>query len=142
MGFATSWAQTAAKQGVVGLTQVAALEYSAKGIRINAVGPGFIHTPMVIRLEGDAARLAALVAAHPLGRLGRPEEAAELAAGLSSDKASFVAGAYYPVDGGYLSRQRSESRARVCTGRSGLLTQAVDEEPFELVCLFSVDEVR
>ena len=80
VGFATNSAYTAAKHGVVGLTQVAALEYSGKGIRINAVGPGFIHTPMVSKLEADAARMAALIAAHPLGRLGRPEEVAELVA--------------------------------------------------------------
>jgi NAD(P)-dependent dehydrogenase (short-subunit alcohol dehydrogenase family) len=104
VGFASSPAYTAAKHGVVGLTQVAALEYSGQGVRINAVGPGFIHTPMVSRLEGDAARMAHLVAAHPLGRLGRPEEVAELVVWLSSDRASFVTGAYYPIDGGYLAR--------------------------------------
>lgn len=104
VGFANSCAYAAAKHGVIGLTQTAALEYSAQGIRINAVGPGFIKTPMISSLEDDKAANDALVAAHPIGRLGTAEEVAELVLWLSSDKASFVTGAYYPVDGGYLAQ--------------------------------------
>ena len=104
VGFAAAPAYTAAKHGVLGLTKAAALEYSAQGIRVNAVGPGFIHTPLISALEQDAGVNAALVGAHPIGRLGQPEEVAELVTWLASGKASFVTGAYYPVDGGYLAR--------------------------------------
>jgi NAD(P)-dependent dehydrogenase (short-subunit alcohol dehydrogenase family) len=104
VGMAGAPAYTAAKHGVVGLTRAAALEYAARGLRINAVGPAFIHTPMIARLETDPATLEALVALHPAGRLGRPEEVAELVTWLSSTRASFVNGAYYAVDGGYLAR--------------------------------------
>ncbi|MBX3633126.1 MAG: short-chain dehydrogenase [Acidovorax sp. SCN 68-22] len=104
VGFAGSPAYSAAKHGVLGLTQATALEYSAQGVRVNAVGPGFIHTPMISALEENRAVNDMLVAAHPIGRLGRAEEVAELVLWLSSSKASFVTGAYYPVDGGYLAR--------------------------------------
>ena len=104
VGMATAPAYTAAKHGVIGFTQAAAIAYSAQGLRINAVGPGFIHTPMVSALEEDADVKAALIAAHPIGRLGLPEEVAELVVWLASSRASFVTGAYYPVDGGYLAR--------------------------------------
>lgn len=92
----------AGKHGIVGLTQTAAIEYAAKGIRINAVGPGYIETPLLS--DFSAATKAGLVALHPIGRLGRAEEVAELVIWLSTDKASFVTGAYYPVDGGYLAK--------------------------------------
>lgn len=102
VGAARSSGYVAAKHGVVGLTQAAALEYAPQAIRINAVGPGYIDTPLLESLSPDAR--AALVGLHPIGRLGRAEEVAELVAWLSSDRASFVTGAYYPVDGGYLAQ--------------------------------------
>ncbi len=104
VGMATAPAYTAAKHGVVGLTKAAAIAYSAQGIRINAVGPGFIHTPMISALEEDAGLKAGLIAAHPMGRLGRPEEVAELVVWLASSRASFVTGSFCPIDGGYLAR--------------------------------------
>jgi NAD(P)-dependent dehydrogenase (short-subunit alcohol dehydrogenase family) len=104
VAFATSPAYVAAKHGVVGLTQTAAVEYSAQGVRVNAVGPGFIRTPLLTSAGMDEATMDMLVSLHPIGRLGQAEEVAELVVWLSSDKASFVTGAYYPVDGGYLAR--------------------------------------
>ncbi len=104
VALAGSPAYVAAKHGVIGLTQNAAVEYGTRGIRVNAVGPGFIRTPMIAALEEDAQMLQRLVELHPIGRLGEPEEVAELVVWLSSDRASFVTGAYYPVDGGYLAR--------------------------------------
>ncbi len=104
VGFATAPAYAAAKHGVIGLTRTAALEYASEGIRVNAVGPGFINTPMIQSLDADPAVHNALVAAHPMGRLGESEEVAELVVWLASPRSSFATGAYYPVDGGYLAR--------------------------------------
>ena len=92
----------AAKHGVVGLTQTAALEYATRGVRVNAVGPGYIDTPLLAGVPDEVRRT--LMALHPMGRLGRAEEVAELVVWLASDRASFVTGSYYPVDGGYLAR--------------------------------------
>lgn len=103
VGFAGSSAYVAAKHGVVGLTQAAAVEYSGRGIRVNAVGPGFIETPLLTK-NLSADQMNGLVTLHPIGRLGKPEEVAELVLWLSSPKASFVTGGYYPVDGAYLAQ--------------------------------------
>lgn len=104
VSFATAPAYVAAKHGVVGLTKNTAVEYATSGIRVNAVGPAFIKTPMISKLEEDSQTLDMLVSLHPIGRLGTPEEVAELVLWLSSEKASFITGAYYAVDGGYLAR--------------------------------------
>ena len=89
----------AAKHGVVGLTKTAALEYAQEGVRVNAVGPGYIDTPLLGMLDKEV--YDGLVGLHPIGRLGKPEEVAELALFLASDRASFVTGSYHVVDGGY-----------------------------------------
>ena len=96
----------AAKHGVLGLTKSAALEYAARGIRINAVCPGLIQTPMSDQMAaaGQADALKAMVKSVPMGRVGRPEEIADAVLWLSSPAASYVTGQALSVDGGYIMR--------------------------------------
>lgn len=102
VGFEGSAGYVAAKHAVVGMTRTAALEYSSQKIRINAVGPAFIDTPLLDQLDDEIKKQ--LISLHPIGRLGRSQEVAELILWLAGDKASFATGAYYPIDGGYLAR--------------------------------------
>lgn len=103
VGTKGSPAYVASKHGVIGLTEASALEYADKNIRVNSIGPGYILTPLLTK-SLDAATMKALEGMHPMGRLGTSEEIAELALWLNSDKASFVTGAYYNADGGYLAQ--------------------------------------
>lgn len=103
VGFANSPAYVAAKHGVVGLTKSAAIEYAKQGVRVNAIGPGFIDTPLLSK-NLDEATLGYIAGLHPVGRLGTPEEVAALTAFLLSDEASFITGSYHLVDGGYVAQ--------------------------------------
>lgn len=98
--FEKTSAYTASKHGVIGLTKTAALEYAKRGIRVNSVGPAFINTPMVTEGFSDE-ELEGIMALHAMGRLGEPQEVADLVTFLCSDKASFMTGVHYLVDGGY-----------------------------------------
>jgi NAD(P)-dependent dehydrogenase (short-subunit alcohol dehydrogenase family) len=100
VGLPFSCAYVASKHGIIGLTKNAALEYATQNIRVNAIGPGFISTPL-LKKNMDDKRIKSLASLHPLGRLGKPSEVAELALWLSSSKSTFVTGSYYIIDGGY-----------------------------------------
>jgi NAD(P)-dependent dehydrogenase (short-subunit alcohol dehydrogenase family) len=98
-------AYVASKHGVVGLTRSAAIEYAKAGVRVNAVCPGVIDTPMLDRLETERPALReALLAMKPMGRLGRPDEVAAAVVWLCSEAASFVTGHALAVDGGYVAQ--------------------------------------
>ncbi len=100
VGFETIPAYVASKHGVIGLTETAALEFAKKNIRVNAVCPGAIHTPMLDRFtQGEEQQRANQ---DPMGRVGRPEEIAESVLWLCSDKASYVTGQSLAVDGGWV----------------------------------------
>ena len=105
VGLAGGPAYVAAKHGVAGLTKTAALEFAQKGIRVNAVCPGFIRTPMVERvLDKGTFSEEQIFAAEPMHRMGKPEEIAEAVLWLCSDASSFVTGLPMPVDGGYVAQ--------------------------------------
>lgn len=106
VGFAEAPAYTAAKHGLIGLTKAAALEYASQGVRINAVCPGFIITPMLERagITSDEETRKQVTALHPIGRMGESREVAEAIVWLASDEASFIIGDSLMVDGGYIAR--------------------------------------
>src|SRR5690606_28115021 len=100
VGFANSAPYVAAKHGLLGLTKTAAMEYAQQGIRVNAVGPAFIDTPLLsANLSPEV--MEGLAALHPMGRIGKPAEVSALTCFLLSNRASFITGSYHLVDGGY-----------------------------------------
>jgi NAD(P)-dependent dehydrogenase (short-subunit alcohol dehydrogenase family) len=100
IGIKGSPAYTAAKHGVIGLTRAAALDYAAQNIRINAICPGYIDTPMIARYAAGAEGHAKVIAEEPIGRMGRPEEIGATVAWMCSDAAGFMIGHALVVDGG------------------------------------------
>lgn len=102
-GYPEQVAYVTSKHALVGLTRVAALDHASDGIRVNAVGPAFILTPLSEQTMTPEA-IAAVAPMHALGRWGRPEEVAEMTNWLLSDAASFATATFYPLDGGMLAR--------------------------------------
>lgn len=109
VGSAGAGAYSASKHGVIGLTKTAALENAKSGIRVNAVSPGFIETPMADRTLRVPAVHKYVLSCHPIGRLGRPAEIAEAVVWMCSDRASFMTGQSLVLDGGFLAGQNSPS---------------------------------
>ena len=103
VGFANASAYVAAKHAVAGMTKTAAMEHSGDGIRINAVGPAFIDTPLLSK-NLDSSVIEQLASLHPVGRLGKAEEVSALVCFLLSKRASFITGSYHLVDGAYTAR--------------------------------------
>lgn len=104
VGFRETTPYVASKHGVLGLTKTAALEYSQQGVRVNAICPGVIDTPMLARSSEASGTVDQAIAATPIGRLGEPEEIGDVAVWLCSEDASFVTGETMVVDGGYVSQ--------------------------------------
>lgn len=100
IGDAGTAAYAAAKHGVVGLTKSAGIDYATKNIRINAIGPAYIDTPLLKDLDKQTVEI--LTSRHAMKRFGKPEEVAKVFLFLASDDSSFMTGDYIPVDGGYL----------------------------------------
>ena len=100
VGFPNATPYVATKHAMLGMTKTTAWEYGSKNIRINAIGPAFIKTPLLEILDQET--LDFLATKHAFGRLGKPEEVAHMTVFLASEKASFITGSYFPVDGGFL----------------------------------------
>src|SRR5690606_8572139 len=103
VGWAGASAYVTAKHGLIGLTRTAAIEYAQAGVRINAVGPAFIDTPLLSKNLDEETR-GQLAGLHPVGRLGTSEEVSALTCFLLSDSAGFITSSYHLVDGGYTAR--------------------------------------
>jgi NAD(P)-dependent dehydrogenase (short-subunit alcohol dehydrogenase family) len=104
VGWRAGGAYSASKAGVANLTRTAALEYARYNVRINAICPGVIHTPMLDRINPSPDTMRQLVTMQPMPRLGTAEDIASMALFLASDESTYVTGAMLPVDGGYTAR--------------------------------------